>query len=325
MTPGSINKNDSSTSAVEPMPVEKLRRSLRRRLHTQLQQLCTDFFDEVDDFLFASGRQGQFADDCVYLKSMRELRSRQKLFEETLLLSISRILKTGESMASSAGKATGRLGSSGAVFEEVEIDLALQAMQRKANKFYLPFISQIDSINEKLRHSPKAQIIASDVLLESTLAAFSEAQGVFTLGLDIRLVFIKLFEQKFLMKMEKLFLDIIDSLENVSDELFVVNPDSAAASSRPQLPSADQIRAPVVKVDWGISARSAQESATVELAVDNWIRKTCSQRKLPFFVEKMIRTKWRAIMFLIGLNRGITSTEWSEAKQSISLLITATA
>jgi hypothetical protein len=38
----------------------------------------------------------------------------------------------------------------------------------------------------------------------------------------------------------------------------------------------------------------------------------------------MIRTQWRAVMFLIGLNQGITSTLWSQAKQSIALLVAAT-
>ena len=84
MTPTSIMEYLSPLPQSEPLSVAAQRLSLRRRLQPQLQQLCTDFFHEVDDFLFASGPQGQFADDCVYLKAMRELRAKQRLFEETL-------------------------------------------------------------------------------------------------------------------------------------------------------------------------------------------------------------------------------------------------
>ena len=217
MIPTSIMENLSSLPQSEPLSVAALRLSLRRSLQPQLQQLCTDFFDEVDDFLFASGPQGQFADDCVYLKAMRELRAKQRLFEETLQRAWFRSLQSGDSRTSSAGDGR-RLTRSDAVSEKVEIDLALQAMQRKASKFYLPFIRQIDTMNEKYRSSPDQQVIAGHTLIESTLDAFSQAQTVFALGLEIRLIFIKLFEQNFLMKMEDLFLDIISNLKNVNDE-----------------------------------------------------------------------------------------------------------
>ena len=124
---------------------------------------------------------------------MRELRAKQRLFEETLQRAWFRSLQSGDSRTSSAGDGR-RLTRSDAVFEKVEIDLALQAMQRKANIFYLPFIRQIDAINEKYRSSPDQQVIAGHALIESTLDAFSQAQTVFALDLDIRLIFIKLFE-----------------------------------------------------------------------------------------------------------------------------------
>ncbi len=318
MTPTSIMENLSSLPQSEPPSVAALRLSLRRSLQSQLQQLCTDFFDEVDDFLFASGPQGQFADDCVYMKAMRELRAKQRLFEETLQRAWFRSLQSGDSRSSSAGD--GRLTRSDAVFEKVEIDLALQAMQRKASKFYLPFIRQIDTMNEKYRSSPDQQVIAGHTLIESTLSAFSQAQTVFSLDLDIRLIFIKLFEQNFLMKMEDLFLDIISTLKNVNDESSLVAPRAAAALNRPRFAT----RTAAVASAAGISAQPAQESDAVEHAVERWVRKTCSQEGLPFFVEKMIRTKWRGVMFLIGINRGTHSPAWSEAEQSISLLVAAT-
>lgn len=236
MTPTSIMENHSLLSQSVPLPVAAVRLSLRRSLQPQLQQLCTDFFDEVDDFLFAGGRQGQFAYDCIYLKAMRELRAKQRLFEEALLRDWSQSLKSGGSGVSPAGGGERRqLSRIDDVFEKVEIDLALQAMQRKANKFYLPFIRQIDSMNEKYRSSPVQQVIASHALIESTMGAFAQAQNVFALDLDIRLIFIKLFEQKILMKMEKLFLDIINTLKNVNDESLVAAPRAAATVIRPRI------------------------------------------------------------------------------------------
>ena len=324
MTPTSIMQNHSSLSQSEPLSVAALRLSLRRALQPRLQQLCSDFFDEVDDFLFASGRQGQFAEDCIYLQAMRELRAKQGLFEETLVRAWSRSLKSGDWGVSSAKDERRQLTRSNAVFEKAEIDLALQAMQRKANKFYLPFIRQIDSMNEKYRSSPNRQVIASHALIESTMGAFAQAQNVFALDLDIRLIFIKLFEQKILMKMEELFLDIINTLKNVNDESSVVAPRAAAAVIRPRFANSARLSTAGVASAVVMSGKSAQESDTVEHAVERWVRQTCSRERLPFFVEKMIRTKWRGIMFLIGMNRGTTSAEWSEAEQSISLLITAT-
>lgn len=239
MTPTSIVENLSSLPKSEPLSVAAVRMALQRSLLSKLQQLCIDFFDEVDDFLFASGRQGQFTDDCVYLKSMRELRAKQGLFEETLQRAWCLSLKSGESRIPLAEDGPRQLSRADAVIEKVEIDLALRAMQRKANNFYLPFIQQIDAMNEHYRGSPDQQVIASHALIESTLGAFSGAQNVFALDLDIRLIFIKLFEQKFLMKMEELFLDIIGTLKNFNDESPVVAPRGVAAvtSTRLQLDS----------------------------------------------------------------------------------------
>ena len=69
--------NATAMDAVDTVLIEKVRWSLRQRLRKQMQVLCSDFFDETDDFLFGSGQKGQFADDSIYLNAMRELRTRQ--------------------------------------------------------------------------------------------------------------------------------------------------------------------------------------------------------------------------------------------------------
>ena len=103
MTPTSIMENLSSLSQSAPPSVAAVRLSLRRSLRSQFRQMCIAFFDAVDECSFACGRQGKFADDCVYLKAMRELRAKQKLFEETLQRAWFQSLQSGDSTASSAG------------------------------------------------------------------------------------------------------------------------------------------------------------------------------------------------------------------------------
>jgi len=152
-------------------------------------------------------------------------------------------------------------------------------MQRKTVKIYNPFIKQIDHINGRFNSNDgKKKVVAKDLLVSSALNAFAEAQHVFVLSLDIRLVFMKLFEQHFLLKMERMFLDIISILNN------------------------------------------AQKSALIEAEISEQLEFICTQDRLPLFLEKMIRTHWRAVMFLIGINRGSASLEWREAIHTISLL-----
>jgi hypothetical protein len=268
MSPISIIKHRTSLSVTKSRPEARLRSCLGQSVHEHQQQLCTDFFDELDDFLFASGHQGQFGDKGVYLKSMREFRAKQRLFEETLQQLVSRNLKSeNHPLASDSGTAR-RLGSSVEVFEKVEVDIALQAMQRKANKYYQPLIKQINSINENFCIAPEQQAVAGHALIASTMGAFAEAQNVFLLELDVRLVFIKLFEQKVLMKMDKLFLDIINILKTVGAEVFVAEPYAPSAAFKPQF-SVNHHQSADVLADAEGSANCSQNSETVELAVDS--------------------------------------------------------
>ena len=214
------------STAIEPADtvlIEKVRWSIRQRLRKQLSQLSSDFFDGVDDHLFASGQQGQFADDSGYLKAMRELRAKQSLFEENFTNTVMEVFKTASRMdaISTEDAISDRLNKSDVIYEKVEIDLAIQAMNRKATKLYLPFVRQIERINHKCKESANTDVFAGNILIKSTVIGFAEAQSAFSLSLNVRLVFIKLFEQNFLLKMEKLYLDIISILNKVNDKKFV--------------------------------------------------------------------------------------------------------
>ena len=211
--------------------IEKVRWSIRQRLRKQMQTLSADLFEAVDDFLFSSGQQGQIGESGNYLTAMRELRTKQSEFEQSLLDQCMNTLKTsyrqGDDSLSliAAIRKDGQEGS-----EQLEIDLALQSMHRKVNKLYTPVFRQIDSIQQNSGFTGGSSIFDGRVLLESTLQSFREVHTQLSLPLDIRIVFLKLFEQHFLLKMEKLFLDVVSILKNLHKKEFVEKLYSSSSS-----------------------------------------------------------------------------------------------
>ncbi|MDP6534824.1 MAG: DUF1631 family protein [Gammaproteobacteria bacterium] len=224
--------------------LEKIRWSIQQSLRKQLSRLSSDFFDAVDDFFFLNGQQDQFADNWIHLKSMRELRAKQALFEETFLDQLVQAtgtadrncsLKVGEVESANIQKQLG-------VHEGVEVDVAIQAMSRRAMKPYRLFIQQIKLLNTKLGDSLGQEVISGEALIITTAGSFSEAQNVFALPLEIRLIFNKLFEQHFLMKMENSFLAIINVLKKTNDLEFVDKPNKSASENCTQIQSAERVQ-----------------------------------------------------------------------------------
>ena len=173
--------------------LEKIRWSIQQSLRKQLSQLSSDFFDVVDDFLFLNGQQGQSADNWIYLRSMRELCAKQVLFEETFL---DQLIQTTETSHRNCALKAGEVEPSSIqkqpeVHEGIEIDRAIQAMSRRAMKSHRLFIQQIKLLNTKLGDSLGQEVILGDALINATTDSFSEAQNVFALPLDIRLIFSK--------------------------------------------------------------------------------------------------------------------------------------
>ena len=325
MTAASDLKRVTTIESVDTVRVEKIRWSIRQRLRKHMLQLSSDFFDELDDFLFAGGQKGQFAEDSVYLKAMREFRAKQGLFEETFITKATSEIKSSflalqiEQQVSSLSKST--IPSSG--LESVEVDIALKAMERKAHKQYAAFMQQIDSIKGQFRNHSHQNLIATDILLTATLSAISAAHSVFQIPLEVRIVFIKLFENHFVMKLEKLFLDIISILNNVNDHDFVDKLYSSSSAFQTQIISQKQSIDRLQKHRSDVAESGAQKAEIVESSVAQLVSALCLQKELPAFIETMVRTTWRSVMFLIGLNKGTTSLEWTEAKHTISMLTAA--
>lgn len=314
-------KKKVSHSPADEVVTEKIRWSLKQRLRRQLQQLNLELFDEVDDFLFASSKQAQADAENAYLKAMRELRCKQSLFEESFLNDVLLRLYSNDFAAQSVGEMQSS-ASLGAAFERVEIDLAFRSMQRKSDKVYGAHFKQIAILNEQLSGSPKNEIVSGVALIHSSLHAFMHSQSCFILPLDIRLILIKLFEQHFLLRMEKLLLDITSILNNARNPDFIekLYSSSSAFGKAKNKPTASTQLDIKVSRPQNVSDRAP---TGVESEVAELVAQLCDSHRMPLFIERMLRTQWRAVMYVVGLNAGCESSEWNEAKYCALMLAAA--
>lgn len=305
--------------------IEKAGWALRQRLRKQMNQLSGCFFDEVDDFIFEAGKQGQFAEGSDYLGSMREIRAKQVLFEETFLDAASANMERANSQFDNALASSVQNSESPVIFESMEIELAISTMARKANKYYSPYMKQIESLISALETEKEKHLIRGNTLVSSVLLGFVEAQDAIKIDLEIRLVFMKLFEQHFFMKMEKLFLDSISILNNIDNKQFVDRLYSSSSSFHVPVASS----CTPSKVTQHTSATGFQQikpdSKAVESSVSDALEVVRSSTELPEFVQQMAEEHWRMVLLLIGLNKGVSSLEWQEAEHVLQLLVLCTA
>ena len=186
-----------------------------------MNQLSSSFFDEVDDFVFAAGNKGQFTSGGDYLSAMREIRAKQVLFAETFLDTAGNNMERGNSQFDYSTAQSRQDSDSPVIFESMEIEFAASTMARKATQYYSPYIKQIESLFCAIEAKKEKHLIRGNTLVSSVLLGVVEAQDAIKINLEIRLVFMKLFEQHFLMKMGKLFLDSISILNNIDNKQFV--------------------------------------------------------------------------------------------------------
>lgn len=202
-----------------------MRSAVRARSRKQMEKLCEEFFDAVDDFLFQSGTNGQFAQDSSYLKAMRELRAKQSVFVEVFLqITLATLFPLNEKTRKETLAAPRHLiDRHAAAIEMTEIDLALSAMHRKSEKFYGPLHEQVESAFSAIQSATSSDSDKQFALVSASLWAFGEAQRVLSLPLEIRLVVIKLFEQNFLMQLQPAILDVINLLKTNQPEAAKAN------------------------------------------------------------------------------------------------------
>ena len=282
----------------------KVRWAIRQRIRKQLTQLSAELFDTADDFLFSGAQNGQLGENCNSLSAMRELRAKQKIFEELLFDATLREIKAAyrEQSALADELDEVRETSSPTGFENIEIDIALQRMEAKALKIYQPFINQLKSRQPSTQKSPACDIFNAEVLLKALLGAFGEANVVFSVPLEVRIVFSKLFEQHVLLKLENAFLDTINIVANHRDEQFLDKLHDTSSRFHASIGSKNKASAEQLKRSTVIAGRGAQKARLVEAAADESITELFSAFELPKFVEQLIRTKWRGVLFVIGVN-----------------------
>ena len=325
MTSNNDTSSKSSLLSISTVRSDKVRWSLRQRLRKQLQQLSIDFFDEVDDYLF-SNSSGMRDTDGGFLKPMRELRTKQSLFEEHFLQEAIGLIKQSQAAENKAIAGIEVVKSNlGTAFERIEIDLAVRAMERKSEKVYGHFYQQIDEFNGRARAKSKTPIIESRILVLAVLCGFQKAQPCLILPLEVRLIFSKLFEQHFVLCMGKLFGDMLSILTHEEDPEFVEKLYSSSSAFNTEHQTARAHEAKLESHRTEIVTKGAASANRVEESVSDFISELCDSHKMPLFVEKMIRTQWRSVMFLIGLNTGCDGVEWNEAKYSVLMLSAAAA
>ena len=333
-----VTREDQAKNSSGPDTVllEKIRWSFRQRFRKQVQLLLVEFFDEVDDYLFATGRSGELCGEGACLNAMRELRAKQSYFEERFLdSSLSAIKKSyhGEVVSFPGMEFDGAgadNGSSENGMEDVEVDLALHAAQRRAAKHHLPIVQRIKALQNTADNPQAFLLIDPDVILQSIDVGFGNAHRLITMPLELRLLFIKLFERHVMLKLERVFQDVISIIHHANDPAFVdklYSSSSAfhrAGNSERGVATGDE-KTVLQSNASGFSPPGDSRSSTADIrnSVDQLIAKLCDQRSLPDFLRQMLDRQWREAMFLVGMHRGTTSLEWSEARHTMNLLITA--
>ena len=305
--------------------IEKAGWALRQRLRKQMNQLSNSFFDEVDDFIFEAGNKGQFSAGGDYLSAMREIRAKQVLFEEIFLDTAANNMERGNSQFDYSTAQSRQDSDSPVIFESMEIELAVSTMARKATKFYSPYMKQIESLFCAIEAKKEKHLIRGNTLVSSVLLGFVEAQDAVKINLEIRLVFMKLFEQHFLMKMEKLFLDSISILNNIDNKQFVDRLYSSSSSFH--MPVASSCTPSKVTQHNSVAASEQlkPDSKVVESSVRDALRIVQSSAGVPDFVQQMAEEHWRMVLLLIGLNKGVSGLEWQEAEHVLQLLVLCSA
>jgi len=294
--------------------------ALQERMRERMRQLCSNFFDAIDDSLFSSSEQaGCYDKQQEFISAMREIRTKQKHFVEDYIDRINYLFQySSPQKAGIPGVDPTDRDSldSEKIFERMELDLALKAMLGKGKRTYGNYISRIAKHKNFANYCIGEHNPTEDLLLTQSIEAFAYASNIFDISLEIRLVVFKLFEKHFLMKIEKIYLDILVILDKLSDERFVNKLYQSTTSFRNKK---------FVKEQAGpySQTRQAGEIASIQinLLVDERIEQLCAHQGLPDFIENMFMHCWRSVLFVIGLNEGSSSGAWKLATETSENLV----
>lgn len=303
--------------------MDKIRWSLRQRLGEHMRRLNADLFDELDDFLFSSVQPAELAEGSTQLRVIREFRNKKQVFEEKFLASINAALQSTLVPARRVGPQSGvEMPAGGSAYEKMEVDLALERMQRKAFKFYAGRIRQLAACGVPEAATAADCLIPEnrDILIGNTLRALAQAHNVFRISLESRLIFLKLFEKHFLLEMDRLYQDVISIVTNQDNQQFVAKL-FASSTSIYRKRTKSQFRSNDLQSGQQPADEEAPVSEQVAEKVQQLVDAWCRQDDVPGFVADMLRGEWSNVLLLAGLNKGVETREWCEARKTAESLL----
>jgi hypothetical protein len=320
------------TGLSDTVLLEKIRWSFRQRFRKQVHLLLGEFFEQVDDYFFVTGQKGELCSEAECLNTMRQIRSRQSSFQERLLdaaIANMKLSYRADVIGLPGVSSDSELSDSSFpddVMEEVEIDLALHAAQRKSIKHHQAVMQRLRAVQSGEGGGKAVFVIDPEVILQSVDVGFCKAQFLLTMPLELRLLFIKLFERHVMLRLERIYTDLISIIRNASDPEFIARLySSSSAFQRRGNTSAGAADKTVLQHNHSASRAapvSNLSTAHVRQSVDSLVSGLCANRRLPPFLDQFVKQQWREILFLTGMRQGTTGVEWGEVRHMMSLLVT---
>ena len=199
-----------------PAPLIQLRDDMKLKLKSLLHKL----FENTDDALFAmADKAGSNGDQTVYFEAMRELRLQKKLVATALIRGVIKSFNEigyYRSKNNSGASDLDILDDWDNVFllqnDELELNVAMEGMvsrlrsqtESDLNQMKLRIESLIPGLNLNQDQVP----LSPDMLCD----CFAEGCHVLELGIQVRLVVLKLFEKYVLSEVPKLYVEFNQSL-----------------------------------------------------------------------------------------------------------------
>lgn len=185
-------------------PFPELLAALLGLLRTRLRAPANALFDAIDNELFALAESASNADrQQLYFESMRECRRHRSQSMAAFMASIDKLVEPAALTATQA-----RTSLSLIEHETLEIDLAVTAMAARASQ---RMGEAMNALNQRLALVLDSQIAddANNPLGPHALSkAFAQIMSSIDLGLEVRLIALRLFEQYVLCTLEPIYADI---------------------------------------------------------------------------------------------------------------------
>jgi len=298
---------------------EKIRWCLQQRLCEQLRHLSIDLVEETSDaFLNLPASERTFG-SLHALNLMREIRTKGCIFTDLFVELFDRNIQPalGLELQNATSLDIPEFMDPDSDFEKLELELASQAMQRKAYKQYSALIKQLETCNKSKKTDESVFVDNKDPLIRSIINAFNAARGIFKLPIEAKLIFCKTFEKHLLLNMDKLYQDTINILENGENDKFLEKLLSSTTSiqqRQQKKPGAGKPsgKSPNTKVH---STSVIENLNSVGIAVNEILNDTYRNGFLSSVIADIMMVEWRKVLFLVGASKGMDAEIWNQSTQ----------